>query len=62
MLWAPPGRLFWAVCACSGGLGELSEGAEKGEVTVSPCPRRALQLPDLEEEMGEEITCSRDFT
>lgn len=44
------------MCACSGGLGGLSEGAGEGEVTVSPW--RALQLPDLEEEMGEEITCS----
>lgn len=46
------------VCVCSGGLGGLSEGAGEGEVTVSPCPRRALRLPDLGEEVGEEITCS----
>ena len=36
----------------------MSEGAGEGEVTVSPCPQRALQLPHLEEEMREEITCS----
>ena len=58
MFWAPPGRLFWAVCVCSGGLGGLSEGAGEGEVTVSPCLQRALQLLDLGEEVREEITCS----
>lgn len=45
------------VCVCSGGLGGLSEGAGEGEVTVSPCLQRALQLLDLGEEVREEITC-----
>lgn len=40
------------VCVCSGGLGGLSEGAGEGEVTVSPCPQRALQLLDLGRRWG----------